>query len=102
RSNYHPHLLSFPTRRSSDLLRVDGRRVIRDAGLVVFAGNWEMVIQVGIVGTDEDPRRTSGPRHRDLEPLLCAETGGGVAGIHGTDRKSTRLNSSHVAISYAV
>src|SRR5437868_10967594 len=28
--------------------------------------------------------------------------GGGFVGVHGADRKSTRLNSSHVSISYAV
>src|SRR5436309_11327094 len=29
-------------------------------------------------------------------------SGGGVAELHGQDRKSTRLNSSHVKSSYAV
>src|SRR5690625_6156458 len=37
--------------------------------------------------------------HRDLRRIGDA---GGSAGAGGQDRKSTRLNSSHVAISYAV
>src|SRR5256885_11636760 len=35
-----------------------------------------------------------------LEPLLLGRPGGG--GDERTDRKSTRLNSSHLVISYAV
>src|SRR5207253_11344967 len=49
------------------------------------------------------------PGSDDHDPPLarrepCAHRGGvaQTAGDHGGDRKSTRLNSSHVAISYAV
>src|SRR5207249_6819613 len=41
------------------------------------------------------PARTSGVNHRALEPSQWPRQTGG-------DRKSTRLNSSHVSISYAV
>src|SRR2546426_4769555 len=33
---------------------------------------------------------------------LCVKAGGSITGEHGVDRKSTRLNSSHLVISYAV
>src|SRR5690625_6752042 len=62
----HRHVLrSFPTRRSSDLVRAAAY-------------------------PQDQPRGTGGTELR--------------RGLHGAkgDRKSTRLNSSHVAISYAV
>src|SRR5438034_6947786 len=43
---------------------------------------------------------------RDREQMLSAIKKGDrivtTGGLHGTDRKSTRLNSSHTVISYAV
>src|SRR5436309_11389685 len=60
-------LLSFPTRRSSDLARFSSAPV---------------------------PRR---PTHDGTALRRCSRGLGG-----GEDRKSTRLNSSHVKISYAV
>src|SRR5690625_7116341 len=68
--DYH-HLLSFPTRRSSDLATVIGVSCIAPAYTL-----------------------TSG-----LGPTIST-VGTQVPAI--LDRKSTRLNSSHVAISYAV
>src|SRR5690606_40700810 len=74
----HRYLHSFPTRRSSDL--VGRERGWRRRQVALLAG----------VRPDERAagraraRRPVGPHHR------------------GTDRKSTRLNSSHVKISYAV
>src|SRR5690606_41668956 len=66
-------LPSFPTRRSSDL-RLDAQ-----------------------------PRRASAGDH----PVLCGQCRSATTGLAGApepsgDRKSTRLNSSHVKISYAV
>src|SRR5439155_23892674 len=46
---------------------------------------------------EEQDRRASGQRHPELDEALLAVRQGA-----GRDRKSTRLNSSHVAISYAV
>src|SRR5439155_9716741 len=83
----HPHLHSFPTRRSSDLqqpedvpvvgeeLRVGGDALLRP-------GAHQVRVQAcqGVEGRVEEAR----PR------------------LRAVDRKSTRLNSSHVAISYAV
>src|SRR5699024_12639837 len=94
----HLHLLSFPTRRSSDLVgEVVQRRLA--------------------------PHQTGRPRQSKGAGLPAVDKGGGQAsqtgerGICGQpggeggeenelpalqDRKSTRLNSSHVSISYAV
>src|SRR5437660_10272050 len=63
-------LLSFPTRRSSDLHARSGRHTQ----------------QVHVVGVPHD----------ELVSSSCGTP------TTWTDRKSTRLNSSHVAISYAV
>src|SRR5690625_6672543 len=41
-------------------------------------------------------------RHARIQRLFWNEDGTPFFGIPGEDRKSTRLNSSHVAISYAV
>src|SRR5690349_25013350 len=62
----HRYLHSFPTRRSSDLLRVSSQRADRC--------------------------------HRAEQ----RSAGYPAARVHVGDRKSTRLNSSHVEISYAV
>src|SRR5437870_6686388 len=69
-------LHSFPTRRSSDLARL--RAVLRRAG-----PPGTPVVAFGDVAIDFDKSEVT------------------VDGRH-VDRKSTRLNSSHVAISYAV
>src|SRR5437879_2167900 len=95
---HHRYLLSFPTRRSSDLQAdpahghdlfrrwragLDGRGVQRDA-------------------RGDPPGGPRGPprgrrRFGDGNP-----TEGAFGGAHALDRKSTRLNSSHRCISYAV
>src|SRR5207249_11505928 len=78
-----PHLHSFPTRRSSDLI---------GPGTVVQRG---------------DTLEVSGPQAavERLAPLvgrMIHPTEDTDFIVLGTDRKSTRLNSSHVSISYAV
>src|SRR5205807_5516951 len=70
----HQPLHSFPTRRSSDL----ARQLIRD----VLAAWQRLDILVNNAGVWEEDEASRG----DL----------------ATDRKSTRLNSSHLVISYAV
>src|SRR3712207_8627727 len=50
-----------------------------------------------------DPRRHGRPPLRDAGALLLRVAGdGGRRARRGRDRKSTRLNSSHANISYAV
>src|SRR5699024_12561633 len=69
----HRSLLSFPTRRSSDLLG-------------------------GLPGLDPGVQPHGG---LSVLPALIGGAGLGKE-LPGLDRKSTRLNSSHVSISYAV
>src|SRR5437868_12421772 len=78
-SRAHRDLHSFPTRRSSDLRSDHGRDVFRDRPQASL---------------DARPVAVRGPR---LWQLLR-----GTDRVRGEDRKSTRLNSSHVSISYAV
>src|SRR5699024_12559597 len=76
-------LLSFPTRRSSDLdavARVDG------------ADGVEHVLRRDVLEEEAARAGLDRPHHVLVE----------VEGGEDEDRKSTRLNSSHVSISYAV
>src|SRR5699024_11297345 len=80
----------FPTRRSSDLLRFPG------AVLRLFPGIAPLVL-----------RQEVGTRRVDAEgpleaPARLLEHGVAADRAVVLDRKSTRLNSSHVSISYAV
>src|SRR5437868_13089618 len=70
-SRDHRHLDSFPTRRSSDLLRFRQKK-------------WHIMFP------------------KDWTAILCGEISANLQKIAvQSDRKSTRLNSSHVSISYA-
>src|SRR5207253_9448794 len=91
----HPDLRSFPTRRSSDLVEQRLEDLERRARVEGHAA-------------DEAAGPVVGVLHR-AEPLEHAVDVRARLGVHGDDvrpgrqdRKSTRLNSSHVAISYAV
>src|SRR5690349_24164789 len=79
----HPHLHSFPTRRSSDLVE-DRRELAADDPA---AEDDESPRHLGLA---EQPFRVDAAR--GIEPL----------DRWTQDRKSTRLNSSHVETSYAV
>src|SRR5207249_11282482 len=93
----HPVLHSFPTRRSSDLkvldrpesLEVDPRGDAASGPLVLIAV------------VDDASRTDSGERRLELDVLPRARLAGDLP-LKLRDRKSTRLNSSHVSISYAV
>src|SRR5690606_41580742 len=91
RSGEHRDLHSFPTRRSSDL----GGAVfaVRDAGL-------ELELHRRL----RRPDRPGRGQKRRLRRLRGGAAHGAMelALLERTDRKSTRLNSSHVKISYAV
>src|SRR5688500_19612168 len=77
---------SFPTRRSSDLEEGDPLAIRRPdgVGLVLQSSGQRMV--VGAVGVDD----------------VDVPAVGVGADVGDLDRKSTRLNSSHLVISYAV
>src|SRR5690606_41244337 len=86
------HTPSFPTRRSSDLFRTTGE------------GLWEIVwMEMFYIALMHfDGRECAGI----LNIMISSEVRDGnresERGTRKTDRKSTRLNSSHVKISYAV
>src|SRR5690606_42130065 len=84
-------LHSFPTRRSSDLAdRDDHRRRLPPArGARARRGG----------GRDRAERRLAAAPARRRDRAGCSVPRGDR---RGGDRKSTRLNSSHVKISYAV
>src|SRR5205807_8989466 len=86
-SCYHRDLHSFPTRRSSDLSKPAAD------------------LRIGAVRGRARKRRRLGLRgHRDVEghreELRQVHPPAPVSSVE--DRKSTRLNSSHLVISYAV
>src|SRR5262245_64034643 len=81
-SDAHLDLPSFPTRRSSDL-----------PGDRLPAGDAQPAVDPGLV-------RPAGVFQRRLDPAPGGRPAG--CGREGADRKSTRLNSSHLGISYAV
>src|SRR5690606_40960343 len=97
-----PPLHPSPPRRSSDLSLVSGRlgsraltwRVAGGSLLLAIGMAWVRFTMSG-VGAAVDPWQF-------VAPLFVSGMGLGI-GISGLfqDRKSTRLNSSHVKISYA-
>src|SRR5690349_23710191 len=88
RNGTHRDLHSFPTRRSSDLCCGSARPAIRDAS----PSSAPPGAPPPPAATPTPPRATCSARSRShLRPPSAP-----------TDRKSTRLNSSHVEISYAV
>src|SRR5205085_8354648 len=96
----HTRLLSFPTRRSSDLeyertLIADrmrrGRQQKFRAGTLL---PWSRP-PYGYRLNPDRPRDPAGVRQEEAEAACAAE-------MFALDRKSTRLNSSHSQISYAV
>src|SRR5699024_12856351 len=97
----HPHLHSFPTRRSSDLNKeADERERVESENLALT-----------------DAQKFVGRISGLMNPLTYIVVNGGIIALiyagalrvqagdltrGEVDRKSTRLNSSHVSISYAV
>src|SRR5699024_12166483 len=86
------YLLSFPTRRSSDLKRMEKGEV-----LLLDVRPKEEFEKAHIPGAISAPMEDLREKLSTL-PTNCDV----VAYCRGPDRKSTRLNSSHVSISYAV
>src|SRR5690606_40153012 len=92
-------LPSFPTRRSSDLpLQAVERQTYAQghAGIIVVVRAGALVI-AQFLGSDAGfGRELVRIKAQREAPVVIA------LGLVGGDRKSTRLNSSHVKISYAV
>src|SRR5690606_41945797 len=89
----HRALHSFPTRRSSDLLGPRDER--EDDGSV---GGYRTSASRKFLSTAWSRR----PRAGSLPGVRRSTTSCGSGRALASDRKSTRLNSSHVKISYAV
>src|SRR5690606_39515306 len=99
---YSFHLLSFPTRRSSDLLRWFGiifLSLFIIANLVVLVtGKFYLYKAVWYTYLHGQ----KGPGIYDKDYFYSREMLDANKPDYWQDRKSTRLNSSHVKISYAV
>src|SRR5690606_40595543 len=100
-SAHHRTLLSFPTRRSSDLVAA---YPITPATEIVQL--FSAYVADGLVDTEFV---TVESEHSAMSACVGASTAGARVmtgtssqGLILIDRKSTRLNSSHVKISYAV
>src|SRR5262245_58013105 len=98
-SRAHRHLPSFPTRRSSDLSHFECNRtcVLARSAALAFAP-FALAVEIG-------RRRDEAALHHALDDLLnqiLELLAGPFLIAVGRDRKSTRLNSSHLGSSYAV
>src|SRR5690606_41993545 len=92
---------SFPTRRSSDLRSTGGRA----GGGVAGAGAGTRGAGARSCGggqTRRIARDVATVGRTPADRVVSVACGGGGCVGRGADRKSTRLNSSHVKISYAV
>src|SRR5205814_10130172 len=95
-------LHAFPTRRSSDLIADDQVAAFARDGQVP----WDLSLR-GTAASDEEIVKAIGSH--PFESVELRETRVSDAGLKALstcpnlqDRKSTRLNSSHLGISYAV
>src|SRR5207247_3384010 len=98
----HPYLHSFPTRRSSDLQEADRHPRV----------GHESVAEDRLARESRQHFRDDAHRGQDQdvdfgmaeepEQVLPEQRVATPVGLEEVDRKSTRLNSSHEGISYAV
>src|SRR5690625_6759477 len=96
----------------ADELERAAESALRPRRLAEFIGQPVVRDQLGLVlhaavgrGRTPDHVLFAGPPglgKTTLSMIIAAEVGGSLRLTSGPDRKSTRLNSSHVAISYAV
>src|SRR5699024_12058594 len=91
-SSFSRSFPSFPTRRSSDLTK----QMIQQLGTVTLEADTFDMVELVVAGR-------IGQAQQQLKTLLeLPDAPGNDQFHHVKDRKSTRLNSSHVSISYAV
>src|SRR5699024_11551980 len=97
----HRDVRSFPTRRSSDLDEQKLSDIYSNLGCGVIDGYEvsvnEYLILKNLDSTVADVRKWNGEEFIEVKPRNMPSMAWGSG-----DRKSTRLNSSHVSISYAV
>src|SRR5207249_7495142 len=97
----HPHLPSFPTRRSSDLGVPPAQQPSdQPAEDDQASGSWSPPLDSHV----HTEWSWDAPREASMVHSCEQAVAAGLPGVAFTDqdRKSTRLNSSHVSISYAV
>src|SRR5699024_11534475 len=93
-----PDLHAFPTRRSSDLAQAG----MVDAGLIALDGTKVQANASVDANKTEDRLRVMAQEIVAEAQEVDAVEDRAEDDDEGGDRKSTRLNSSHVSISYAV
>src|SRR5690606_41547339 len=99
---YTHHRASFPTRRSSDLAHAEGLRIADlDGGQLGLGIDAQQGHVRALVRADELGLELALVRQGDVD-LVGAVHHVVIGQDVPVDRKSTRLNSSHVKISYAV
>src|SRR5699024_12720058 len=94
-------LPSFPTRRSSDLYQDQDFVFTCDEGFPYSIRKFSQRLQRIIRYMDSMEKRITPHSFRHTHASLLIEANANMKVI-SQDRKSTRLNSSHVSISYAV
>src|SRR5205807_3532759 len=98
----HHDLHSFPTRRSSDLQvgNVDLQPQVGKGTAYVDGGEPQHLFRLDRIAAHAQVR----PQHDDWNVHAVQQVGEIVVELNSVniDRKSTRLNSSHLVISYAV
>src|SRR5690606_41980494 len=99
-SSHHPDQHSFPTRRSSDLLLDDQKRPMLDVAIpfciVTVTDETGNTQKLEFYPTAWIDYQEEGALEQQVERYYTDKNDESI------DRKSTRLNSSHVKISYAV
>src|SRR5690606_42053236 len=93
---------SFPTRRSSDLEGYEVESVPEDILMVLPSKGGTFQITSKIVGTDLTINCSLKLDQIHFQPEEYPSLKKFIDLVMEKDRKSTRLNSSHVKISYAV
>src|SRR5205807_7443445 len=98
----HPELHPFPTRRSSDLLADGVQDSLRRGELREFVNETFLSKESRHTGQKSKVflHILGGPEEEHVNPNGLSPAMG-IMDAWGTDRKSTRLNSSHLVISYA-
>src|SRR5690606_40982666 len=97
---HHSLLYSFPTRRSSDLLVFPKLMTAQDIHFSQM-GYSPLTLNPALAGANYDLQVNVNYRNQWNSVAVPFQTIGASVDTR-LDRKSTRLNSSHVKISYAV
>src|SRR5690606_41277358 len=99
---HHRDLHSFPTRRSSDLEETGPgiKLTVRPINQALIPGDSPQTVSPITLKRLINELNMYGAKHISIDGERLVNTTV-IRDINGEDRKSTRLNSSHVKISYA-